>query len=74
MMTYIANSNHYKELLSRVQSVKHMLWIGTADINGLYVNVGKEKKPIFSSCCSAYSAWGGGEAHSCQRAGQKKKT
>ena len=31
-MTYISNSAHYKEVLSRVQSVKHTLWIGTADI------------------------------------------
>jgi len=32
MFTYIANVAHYKEVLSRVQSVNHMLWIGTADI------------------------------------------
>ena len=44
MLTYIANSNHYKEVISRVQSVKHMLWIGTADIKDLYVEIGKEKK------------------------------
>ena len=45
MTTYISNSVHYKDVLSRVQSVKHMLWIGTADIKGLYVETGKEKKP-----------------------------
>ncbi len=27
MLTYITNSSHYKEVLSRVQSVKHTLWI-----------------------------------------------
>jgi hypothetical protein len=43
MFTYISNSAHYKEVLSRVQSVKHTLWIGTADIKDLYVEVGKEK-------------------------------
>ena len=48
MTNYIANSDHYKEVLSRVQSVKHMLWIGTADIKDLYVNVGKEKKPFLA--------------------------
>ena len=37
MLTYISNSAHYKEVLSRVQSVKHLLWIGTADIKDLYV-------------------------------------
>ena len=48
MLTYISNSSHYKEVLSRVQSVKHTLWIGTADIKDLYVEVGKEKKPFLA--------------------------
>lgn len=42
MLTFISNSDHYKEVLSRVQSVKHTLWIGTADIKDLYVEVGNE--------------------------------
>ena len=42
MLTYISNSAHYEEVLSRVQSVKHMFWIGTADIKDLYVDVGKD--------------------------------
>ena len=46
--TYIFNSDHYKEVLSRVQSVKHTLWIGTADIKDLYVDVGKEKRPFLA--------------------------
>lgn len=46
MLTDISNSAHYKEVLSRIQSVKHMLWIGTADIKDLYVEAGKEKKPF----------------------------
>lgn len=46
-MKYISNTDHYKEVLSRVQSVKHTLWIGTADIKDLYVEVGKDKKPFF---------------------------
>lgn len=37
MTTYISNTDHYKEVLSRVQSVKQTLWIGTADIKDLYV-------------------------------------
>ena len=41
-MKFISNTDHYKEMLSRVQSVKHMLWIGTADIKDLYIEVGKE--------------------------------
>ena len=48
MLTYVSNSAHYKEVLSRVQSVKHMLWIGTADIKDLYVEIGKEKKPFLA--------------------------
>ena len=48
MTTYIANSDRYKPVLSRVQSVKHMLWIGTADIKDLYVEVGKDKKPFLA--------------------------
>ena len=48
MTFYVSNSAHYKEVLSRVQSVKHMLWIGTADIKDLYVEVGNEKKPFLA--------------------------
>ena len=48
MLVYISNSSHYKEVLSRVTHVKHSLWIGTADIKGLYVEVGKEKKPFLA--------------------------
>ena len=48
MFKYISNTDHCKEVLSRVQSVKHLLWIGTADIKDLYVEVGKEKKPFLA--------------------------
>ena len=48
MTFYISNTDHYKEVLSRVQSVKHTLWIGTADIKDLYVEVGKDKKPFLA--------------------------
>ena len=37
MLTYISNTDHHKDVLSRVQSVKHMLWIGTADMKDLCV-------------------------------------
>jgi len=47
-MLIISNSDHYKEVLSRVQSVKHNLWIGTADIKDLYVEVGKVKRPFLA--------------------------
>ena len=48
MLTYISNTDHYKDVLSRVQSVKHMLWIGTADIKDMYIEVGKDKKPVLA--------------------------
>ena len=68
MLKYISNTAHYKDVLSRVQSVKNMLWIGTADIKDLYIEVGKEKKPFSGSYCPTHSAWRGGKAHSCKRA------
>ena len=48
MTTYISNSAHYKEVLSRVLHVKESMWIVTADIKDLYVEVGKEKKPFLA--------------------------
>lgn len=48
MLQYISNLAHYKEVLTRVHTVKHTLWIGTADIKNLYVEVGNEKKPFLA--------------------------
>ena len=48
MTTYISNASHYKEVLSRVLNVKHSLWIGTADIKDLYIEIGNEKKPFLA--------------------------
>ena len=48
MLHFIPNTALYTEVLSRVQSVKHTLWIGTADIKDLYVEVGGEKKPFLA--------------------------
>ena len=47
-MKFISNADHYKDVLSRVQAVRHMFWIGTADIKDLYVEVGNEKKPFLA--------------------------
>lgn len=44
MTQYISDTDHYKEVLSRVQTVKPSLWIGTTDIKDLYVEAGNEKK------------------------------
>ncbi len=46
MLEYISNTAHYKEVLERIKSVKHTLWIGTADIKDVYVDVDGEVKPL----------------------------
>lgn len=46
MTSYISNSAHYKEVLERIKAVKHTLWIGTADIKDVYVDVDGEVKPL----------------------------
>lgn len=37
MTRYIADETHFNDVISLVPSVKHHLWIGTADIKDLYV-------------------------------------
>lgn len=44
MFTYISNIEHYKKVLSRVQSVMHSLWIGIADIKNLYIEDRKQMR------------------------------
>ena len=48
MTSYISNIDHYKEVISRVQSVKQTLWIGTADIKDLYIDDGGQTKPFLA--------------------------
>ena len=48
MFTFITNSDHYKEVISRVPNVKHSLWIGTADIKNLYIEDGGQTKPFLA--------------------------
>ena len=48
MINYISNSAHYKEVLERIKSVKHTLWIGTADIKDLHVKVGNTTEPFLA--------------------------
>ena len=43
---FIPNTTHYTTLLSRIQSVKHTLWIGTADIKDL-MWVGKSPEKVY---------------------------
>ena len=37
MLKYIADKDHYTEVISRCSQVTHDLWIGTADLKDLYV-------------------------------------
>ena len=48
MIKYIADKDHYTEVLSRCEKVKHDLWIGTADLKDLYVGSGKDVVPFLS--------------------------
>lgn len=45
---YIANSQHYDDVLSRIASVKHTLWIGTADIKDVYVKSSITAVPLLA--------------------------
>lgn len=50
MIRYISNAEHYKEVIERSKSVKHSLWIGTADIKDLYIKDGlSATKPYLSA-------------------------
>lgn len=48
MIKYISNSAHYQEVIAQIKTVKHTLWLGTADIKDLYVELGKDKKPFLA--------------------------
>jgi len=48
MIRYIADREHYSEVLVRCEKVKHDLWIGTADLKDLYVGAGKSVEPFLS--------------------------
>lgn len=46
--TFISNTAHYQEVISRMLSVKRTLWIGTADIKDFYINVDGDVKPLLA--------------------------
>lgn len=45
---YIADTQHYNDVLARAASVKHTLWIGTADIKDVYVKSGISAVPLLA--------------------------
>jgi phosphatidylserine/phosphatidylglycerophosphate/cardiolipin synthase-like enzyme len=48
MTQYIADNEHFSEVIARIANVRHSLVIGTADIKDLYVKVGAESKPFLA--------------------------
>lgn len=48
MITYIADTAHYNDVLSRMARIEHTLWIGTANIKDLYAKVGTLRKPFLT--------------------------
>ena len=48
MIQYIADRDHYSDVLTRCERVKHDLWIGTADLKDLYVGSGNTAVPFLS--------------------------
>ena len=49
---YIANEEHYSEVISRITSVRETLWIGTADIKDVYVKQNGETMPLLGQLAS----------------------
>lgn len=62
MTTYISDTAHYKEVLTRIPQVKHSLWFDTADIKDLYMDLpagqlgvrGCQKKSSFLNSKTVY--------------------
>ena len=48
MLKYIADKDHYTEVLSHCGSVKHDLWIATADLKDLYVQAKNDAEPFLA--------------------------
>lgn len=48
LFQYIADEEHYKQVIEKIENTKHHLWIGTADIKDLYVKKGRTTKPLLA--------------------------
>lgn len=46
IIQYIANEEHYNEVIARFATVKRTLWIGTADLKDVYVKSGHDAVPL----------------------------
>ena len=45
---FISGIDHYDKVLTKVTSVKELLWIGTADIKDVYVKEGSSTQPFLA--------------------------
>ena len=45
---YVSNAQHYNDVLARIASVRHTLWIGTADIKDVYVKFNGDSQPLLA--------------------------
>ena len=48
MIQYIADRQHYTQVLARCEAVRHDLWIATADLKDLYVSRGPKAVPFLA--------------------------
>lgn len=48
MLKYIADKEHYTEVLSRCSQARHDLWIATADLKDLYIGRGNSVEPFLA--------------------------
>ena len=46
MLLFINDNLYYKKVIELAMKAKHSVWIGTADIKGLYIIQGKTEKPF----------------------------
>ena len=49
MTTYIANEDHYSNVLTRALEARRTLWIGTADLKDLYIKPGNTAIPFLQA-------------------------
>jgi len=51
--TYIANEEHYQNVLLKALEAKRTLWIGTADIKDLHIKPGNRAIPFLHALADA---------------------
>ena len=74
MIKYIADEDHFREVLARVPNVRKTLWIGTADIKDLYIGerpflgvLADEPELVEAAINQFDSVWRGAKCKTCGR-------